>query len=92
MYTNRTRRRIEFETLNVNFPFCFTLGFLTNGKSEDNLQQYETLKKERRSLPIYPARQNIIIQIKRLPSVIIIGETGSGKTTQIPQVILMNMK
>uniref|UniRef100_A0A0B7BJK1 RNA helicase n=1 Tax=Arion vulgaris TaxID=1028688 RepID=A0A0B7BJK1_9EUPU len=49
---------------------------------------FEELKNARRALPIYPARQKIIAEIRRLPSAIVIGETGSGKTTQIPQYLL----
>ena len=37
-------------------------------------------------LPIYPAKGKLINQIQRLDTAIVIGETGSGKTTQIPQV------
>ncbi|XP_078605493.1 ATP-dependent RNA helicase DHX33-like [Branchiostoma floridae x Branchiostoma japonicum] len=48
----------------------------------------ETLRRERLSLPIYPARRKIIQQVQRLDTVILIGETGSGKTTQIPQYLM----
>lgn len=63
-------------------------GFTSLQKSEESQKQYESLRKERQNLPIYAARQKIIMQIKSLPSAIIIGETGSGKTTQIPQYLL----
>ncbi|KAJ1651878.1 Salivary acidic proline-rich phosphoprotein 1/2 [Dispira simplex] len=43
---------------------------------------------EREQLPIYQARDAIVHAIKRNPTVIIVGETGSGKTTQIPQFLL----
>ncbi|RKP34858.1 putative ATP-dependent RNA helicase DHX33-like protein [Dimargaris cristalligena] len=45
-------------------------------------------EEERKRLPIYSARDAILAGIKKHPSVIIVGETGSGKTTQIPQYIL----
>jgi len=44
------------------------------------------LKAERKNLPIFRAKQKLIKKIIALESAIIIGETGSGKTTQIPQV------
>ncbi|XP_075446119.1 ATP-dependent RNA helicase DHX33 [Ascaphus truei] len=40
---------------------------------------------QRRSLPIYRARAQLIGQLRQLDTAVIIGETGSGKTTQIPQ-------
>ncbi|KAG0287617.1 putative ATP-dependent RNA helicase dhr2 [Linnemannia gamsii] len=46
------------------------------------------LKKHRISLPIYTARDIIIKEVKENPCVVIVGETGSGKTTQIPQYLL----
>nr|AAI25982.1 Dhx33 protein [Xenopus laevis] len=46
-----------------------------------------TLEEQRRNLPIYQARSQIIAQLRKLDSVVIIGETGSGKTTQIPQYL-----
>ncbi|RUS21172.1 P-loop containing nucleoside triphosphate hydrolase protein [Endogone sp. FLAS-F59071] len=48
----------------------------------------DALRPFRRTLPIYSARDPIIKQIKSNPTVIIVGETGSGKTTQIPQYIM----
>ncbi len=42
---------------------------------------------ERKQLPICAARKKLLRQIQGLNSAIIIGETGSGKTTQIPQVM-----
>ncbi|CAB5101195.1 P-loop containing nucleoside triphosphate hydrolase protein [Rhizophagus irregularis DAOM 181602=DAOM 197198] len=44
--------------------------------------------KQRESLPIFQFRQKIIDAIKSQNLLVIIGETGSGKTTQIPQYIL----
>lgn len=44
------------------------------------------LAAERRSLPIFSAREALIREIKANMSCVVMGETGSGKTTQIPQV------
>ncbi|CAI8056710.1 ATP-dependent RNA helicase DHX33 [Geodia barretti] len=46
------------------------------------------LQKWRRSLPIFPARGKLLKEIKARPSCVVVGETGSGKTTQIPQYLL----
>ncbi|KAG0322653.1 putative ATP-dependent RNA helicase dhr2 [Dissophora globulifera] len=52
------------------------------------LQKAKDLKKHRQSLPIYTARDIIIKEVKDNACVVIVGETGSGKTTQIPQYLL----
>ncbi|CAG8483771.1 2738_t:CDS:2 [Paraglomus brasilianum] len=48
------------------------------------------IQKQRELLPIFPYRQQIIDAIKKKNLLVITGETGSGKTTQIPQYILEN--
>ncbi|RNA11852.1 ATP-dependent RNA helicase DHX33 [Brachionus plicatilis] len=45
------------------------------------------LEKFRQSLPIYSIRHRLIAEINKNPTLILLGETGSGKTTQIPQYI-----
>ena len=49
-------------------------------------EKFRLLRKEQQELPAYRARKQIIQHIQRLGTAIIIGETGSGKTTQVPQV------
>eukprot|EP00962_Isochrysis_galbana_P016388 scaffold4687_cov117-Isochrysis_galbana.AAC.8 len=49
--------------------------------------QKETLAEVRRSLPVFPYREQIIQAVKAYQCLIIVGETGSGKTTQIPQYL-----
>ncbi|XP_041482789.1 ATP-dependent RNA helicase DHX33-like [Lytechinus variegatus] len=46
------------------------------------------LYQQRCSLPIYPARGKLITEIRKAASVVVLGETGSGKTTQIPQYLV----
>ncbi|KAL7748382.1 hypothetical protein RI367_006344 [Sorochytrium milnesiophthora] len=42
-------------------------------------------------LPITPLRDALVAAMKEHQTMVIIGETGSGKTTQIPQYILQSM-
>ncbi|XP_030042031.1 ATP-dependent RNA helicase DHX33 [Microcaecilia unicolor] len=42
---------------------------------------------QRRNLPIFQARAQLVGQLRQLDSVVLIGETGSGKTTQVPQYL-----
>ncbi|XP_046640656.1 ATP-dependent RNA helicase DHX33-like [Daphnia pulicaria] len=47
----------------------------------------EDLLAQRQALPIYPVRQKLLEELRKHQTLIVIGETGSGKTTQIPQYI-----
>ncbi|XP_043511713.1 ATP-dependent RNA helicase DHX33 isoform X2 [Frieseomelitta varia] len=66
-------------------------------KFEDNQQNIQAenvdkgninLQQQRKSLPVYKLRKRLLEEIRRNSTLIIIGETGSGKTTQIPQFLL----
>ncbi|KAG0181537.1 hypothetical protein DFQ29_008001 [Apophysomyces sp. BC1021] len=46
-----------------------------------------TIEETRKSLPIYEYREQLIQAIRDYQVLIIVGETGSGKTTQLPQYL-----
>lgn len=46
---------------------------------------------ERQQLPVYQNRQKVLDAVRRHRVVVIAGETGSGKSTQIPQFILEDL-
>lgn len=46
-----------------------------------------SIQDQRRNLPIFDKRNKLLELIERHKTLIILGETGSGKTTQIPQYI-----
>ncbi|KAI4211056.1 MAG: hypothetical protein LQ351_006176 [Letrouitia transgressa] len=46
-----------------------------------------TIENTRKSLPIYTFRDELLAAIEQYQVLIIVGETGSGKTTQIPQYL-----
>ena len=48
---------------------------------------FEKIQSDRRSLPMYPYRDSLLEAIAEHQVIIIVGETGSGKTTQIPQYL-----
>ncbi|KAK6124362.1 hypothetical protein DH2020_041855 [Rehmannia glutinosa] len=48
---------------------------------------YATLEKQRQRLPVYKYRTAILYLVETHATTIIVGETGSGKTTQIPQYL-----
>ncbi|XP_078272456.1 pre-mRNA-splicing factor ATP-dependent RNA helicase DHX16 [Rhinoraja longicauda] len=50
-------------------------------------RQKESLQEVRRSLPVFPYRGDLLAAVAQHQVLIIEGETGSGKTTQIPQYL-----
>lgn len=50
--------------------------------------RYRSLHQTRQNLPVYQYRESIVDQIRRSGVTVIAGETGSGKSTQIPQFLL----
>jgi hypothetical protein len=53
--------------------------------------RYRSIQLQRESLPIHRVKDDIIHSIQNNQVVVISGETGSGKTTQVPLYILENM-
>ena len=51
-------------------------------------QSYKKLLQVRQQLPVYHHRDAILEKVSRQNVVVIGGETGSGKSTQIPQFML----
>ncbi|KAG8087095.1 hypothetical protein GUJ93_ZPchr0010g9756 [Zizania palustris] len=45
------------------------------------------LQDERKTLPIYKFRDELLKAVEEFQVIVIVGETGSGKTTQIPQYL-----
>jgi len=50
--------------------------------------KYATMQETRASLPVFGFRAELLAAIKEHQVIIVEGETGSGKTTQIPQYLL----
>lgn len=48
----------------------------------------QSMQEVRRSLPIFPYREDLLAAIHEHQILVIEGETGSGKTTQIPQYLM----
>ncbi|TFK69515.1 P-loop containing nucleoside triphosphate hydrolase protein [Pluteus cervinus] len=60
-----------------------------DGSSKTSLKPSSiALQAQRKSLPIAKGRQALIDEINKHDITVLLGETGSGKTTQIPQYLL----
>nr|XP_028569870.1 pre-mRNA-splicing factor ATP-dependent RNA helicase DHX16 isoform X2 [Podarcis muralis] len=78
----------------IQFVNAVQMRGTNQGKSvEENPELSEAERKKlsiqevRRSLPIFPYRADLLAAIAEHQTLIIEGETGSGKTTQIPQYL-----
>lgn len=65
------------------------MGQLNNGVAQiPNTQYNKDVLAFRSNLPVYIQRQELMDAINNSQVVVIAGETGSGKTTQIPQLVM----
>ncbi|XP_065064224.1 probable ATP-dependent RNA helicase DHX35 [Rhopilema esculentum] len=46
-----------------------------------------SIQKQRQELPVFKYRNHILYLIEKFQTVVLVGETGSGKTTQVPQYL-----
>ncbi|KAF9651336.1 hypothetical protein BDM02DRAFT_860050 [Thelephora ganbajun] len=54
---------------------------------EEAQKRAKTIEETRKSLPIYQFKDDILAAVKEHQVLIIVAETGSGKTTQLPQYL-----
>ena len=50
-------------------------------------QQGLSLRSQRRRLPIFEQRRALLYLVEQYATVVVVGHTGCGKTTQIPQYL-----
>ncbi|KAL6782327.1 hypothetical protein ACKKBG_A06370 [Auxenochlorella protothecoides x Auxenochlorella symbiontica] len=48
----------------------------------------DRLQEARKALPVYSARHRLVEVVRTSPCLVLVGETGSGKTTQVPRLLL----
>lgn len=85
------------ESQRLNFLMSETMGGDGEVMSREKREMMErisaaeakanSIEATRKSLPIYQFRDQIIEAVKQYQVLIIVGETGSGKTTQLPQYL-----
>ncbi|QRV89756.1 Helicase associated domain (HA2) [Ceratobasidium sp. AG-Ba] len=63
-------------------------GHVNGGAHEQNGQPKTDLLAERKQLPIWNGRKALVKAVQENDTLIVLGETGSGKTTQVPQFLL----
>lgn len=82
----------EEEMINFVSTAITMKGTLSEKESEPEIslaeKEKQSIQEVRRSLPIFPYREDLLAAIKHHQMLVIEGETGSGKTTQIPQYLV----
>ncbi|KAG8661634.1 hypothetical protein MANES_01G027000v8 [Manihot esculenta] len=79
MAQNGPRSNLQNQKKQSNFP--------NKSRNSDSLARRERIKSQRLSLPIASVKERLIEEVKTHDILIIVGETGSGKTTQLPQFL-----
>lgn len=54
---------------------------------EQEEKRVHSIEETKKSLPVYQYRDELLEAVKKYPVLIVVGETGSGKTTQLPQYL-----
>ncbi|XP_070539984.1 putative pre-mRNA-splicing factor ATP-dependent RNA helicase PRP1 [Ptychodera flava] len=85
-YSDRDKNRERSKNLN-NLPLppkppAMTLNPFTGYPFTP---RYHELLKKRQTLPVWEYKEKFIETLKKTQTMVLVGETGSGKTTQIPQ-------
>lgn len=61
---------------------------MENTEAVSDFALEKSIKEQREYLPVFAVRQKMLNVIRDNSVVIIVGETGSGKTTQLAQYLL----
>uniref|UniRef100_A0A8D2IV95 RNA helicase n=1 Tax=Varanus komodoensis TaxID=61221 RepID=A0A8D2IV95_VARKO len=82
----------NFTGLSLESPVTDDLGPVRSlFKKMQSTPKYQRLLKEREQLPVFKYRHSIIETLKKHRVVVVAGETGSGKSTQVPHFLLEDL-
>ncbi|PKI52734.1 hypothetical protein CRG98_026885 [Punica granatum] len=59
----------------------------SNNPKANSFARRQKISQQRRSLPIASVERRLVEEVKNNDTLIVVGETGSGKTTQLPQFL-----
>ena len=60
---------------------------MKRGSAVSEFAQTKTLKQQRRALPVFSVRRDFLDLLREHQIIVVVGETGSGKTTQLTQYL-----
>ncbi|XP_061733916.1 probable ATP-dependent RNA helicase DHX34 isoform X2 [Nerophis ophidion] len=68
--------------------FRLTLLHFLDFSQRQSFSKLAKLRREQRTLPIFQYRHRVVEMVRRHPVVVVAGDTGCGKSTQVPQYLL----
>ncbi|KAI3718182.1 hypothetical protein L6452_19039 [Arctium lappa] len=71
---------------NINHP-QLKPNLVNDNHKSDFFSRRQKIEQQRRSLPIASVEKRLVQEVRKNDILIIVGETGSGKTTQLPQYL-----
>lgn len=80
-------RKIEEKETDYKADQKFADHMKETSEASSDFAKKKTMSQQRKFLPAYAAREEVLKVIRENPVVIIVGETGSGKTTQLTQYL-----
>ena len=84
---DETAEKSEEKDLRHLVPKSLLTGEANAEAAAAALSEKEELERVRRTLPIYRYRNDLVAAIRKYQVLIVVGETGCGKTTQLPQYL-----
>lgn len=73
----------SFNTVTARPELSFECVLLTLFQAISDWAKSRTLQQQRQFLPVYDCREELLQVIRENQVVVVVGETGSGKTTQV---------
>ncbi|XP_016552442.1 pre-mRNA-splicing factor ATP-dependent RNA helicase DEAH1-like [Capsicum annuum] len=92
-FGSKDRKQTEYQfVFGDQIEFIKANGIESSNDANVDVEKLQTsrnskLKEDRKALPIYPYKDALLQAVHDYQVIIIVGETGSGKTTQIPQYL-----
>ncbi|BFY97868.1 hypothetical protein BsWGS_00907 [Bradybaena similaris] len=89
----KKQRLIDYEverelTRDHILQFRFILLHFLDFQQKQKFQKLHKIRKDQRNLPIYQYRDRIVEMVKMHQVIVVAGDTGCGKSTQVPQYLM----
>lgn len=88
VHMSERKRRLNLDSSDVRKKSKIENGDINPLTGRPFSNKYHEILKTRKTLPVWEARDDFLDLVKKNQIVILVGETGSGKTTQIPQFLV----